>query len=184
MRSSLQVAIALLLAVPAAAQIPGIYAGQQARDIKALSAQEQSDLLAGRGMGFARAAELNHFPGPAHVLELREKLGLSPDQVSAVRASFGRMEGAAKPLGAQLVAQERELDAAFSAGTLTPAQLTARTDAIGALQGRLRAVHLAAHLEMRSVLTAPQIAAYDALRGYADGAAAPDPGHQHGMHRG
>ncbi len=116
-------------------------------------------------MGFARAAELNHYPSPAHILELREKLGLSPDQVRAVRASFDRMQGQAKTLGAQLVAQERDLDAAFHAGTLTPAQLSAQTEALGALHGRLRAVHLAAHLEMRSVLTSPQIATYSPCAG-------------------
>ena len=102
----------------------------------------------------------------------------------AVRTSFNRRQAGAKPLGAQLVAQERELDEAFRMGTLTPAQLNTRTEAIGALQGRLRAVHLAAHLEMRAVLTGPQIATYDALRGYADGGAAPDAGHQHGTHPG
>lgn len=127
-----------------------------------------------------RAGELNHYPGPAHVIELRDGLGLSPGQVDAVQASFRRMEAAAKPLGAELVAREREMDAAFRQGTITPARLAADTEAIGVLQGRLRAVHLAAHLEMRAILTPPQIAAYDALRGYRDGAAPPPAqGHRH-----
>ena len=39
-------------------------------DIKSLSQDDQSALLAGRGMGLARPAELNGYPGPAHVLEL------------------------------------------------------------------------------------------------------------------
>jgi hypothetical protein len=60
-------ALVLLLAVPAAAQTPSGYAGQQAREIKALSAEEQADLLAGRGMGLARADELNYYPGPTHI---------------------------------------------------------------------------------------------------------------------
>lgn len=79
------------------AHLPNGYAGQQTREIKALSAQ-QADLLAGRGMRLARAGELNHYPGPAHVLELRDKLGLTSNQVDAVRASFIRMESAAKHL--------------------------------------------------------------------------------------
>jgi hypothetical protein len=36
----------------------GSYAGQQSRDIKALSEEEVQGYLAGAGMGFARAAEL------------------------------------------------------------------------------------------------------------------------------
>ena len=178
MRTGLILA-ALLLAAPASAQAPAGYAGQQTREIKALSPQEVSDLLAGRGMGLARAGELNHHPGPAHVLELRDKLGLTPDQVSTVQTSFRRMEAAAKPLGAEIVARERDLDAEFQQGTMTPSRLATETEAIGSLQGRLRAVHLAAHLEMRAVLSPAQIAAYDTLRGYAGGdAARPVHGHQ------
>lgn len=168
---------ALLLAAPALAQSPGGYAGQQTREIKALSAQEQADLMAGRGMGLARAGELNHHPGPAHVLELRDKLELTSDQLATIQASFQRMEAAAKPLGVELIQREREMDAAFRQGAMTPARLAADTEEIGALQGRLRGIHLAAHLEMRLVLTPQQIATYDALRGYADGAAPSPHGH-------
>ena len=45
------------------------YAGMQTRAIKALSDQQIADLRAGRGMGMALPAELNGYPGPAHVLE-------------------------------------------------------------------------------------------------------------------
>ena len=53
----------------AAASSAATYAGQQNRQIKALSAQEQQDWLEGKGMGLAKAAELNGFPGPMHTLE-------------------------------------------------------------------------------------------------------------------
>ena len=46
-------------------------------DIKSLSQDEQSALLAGRGMGLARPAELNGYPGPTHVLELAAQLDLN-----------------------------------------------------------------------------------------------------------
>jgi hypothetical protein len=42
---------------------------------------------------------------------------------------------------------------------------------IGLLQGRPRAVHLGAHLEIQDVLTSTQVDRYMTLRGYA--------GHQH-----
>lgn len=179
MRTSSILIMFLLAAGPVAAQAPIGYAGEQTREIKSLAAQEQADLLAGRGMGLARAGELNHYPGPAHVLELRDKLSFSPEQIAIVEASFRRMLDAARPLGAELVERERLLDAAFREGTVTPARLREDTEAIGALQGRLRAVHLAAHIHMRSALTPGQVATYDALRGYTDTATAPSDRRHH-----
>jgi hypothetical protein len=132
-------------------------------------------------MGAARAAELNHFPGPAHVLELREQLGLSAWQIHAVQDSFDRMSAAAKPLGIEIVAAEQRLDRAFASGSIDRDTLRAQTAAIAELQGKLRAVHLAAHLETRALLTPDQIARYDALSGY--GGAAPA-GHDHRRHSG
>ena len=150
-------AVALPLAAASAQHSP--YAGEQGRDIKALSVREVADLLAGRGMGMARAAELNGYPGPMHVLELRDRLGLTPEQEAAVRASFARMEAAAKPLGAELVERERALDRAFAGAAVTTDALRSMTAAIGDVQGRLRAVHLAAHVETRAVLTEEQVRA-------------------------
>jgi hypothetical protein len=37
------------------------YAGQQTRAIKALSSQEEQDIRLGKGMGLAKAAELNGY---------------------------------------------------------------------------------------------------------------------------
>jgi hypothetical protein len=46
----------------AQSQLP--YVGQQFREIKALSPQEISDYLSGKGMGLAKAAELNGYLVP------------------------------------------------------------------------------------------------------------------------
>jgi hypothetical protein len=64
--------------------------------------------------------------------------------------------------------------------------LRAQTAAIGALEADLRRAHLAAHLEMRTLLTAEQVAAYDRLRGYGaaqGGAGAHGGSHGHGQMR-
>ena len=167
-------ALAAVLPVATASAQHSGYAGQETRAIKALSDRDVADLLAGRGMGMALPAELNGYPGPAHVLELRDRLGLTPEQEAAVRTAFARMEAEAKPLGAELVERERALDRAFAEGTVTPDGLRAMTAAIGGLQGRLRAVHLAPHIETRAVLTDAQVRAYDALRGYARAEGAPE----------
>ena len=147
----------------------GAYAGEERRAIKSLSADEVEALLQGRGMGLAKAAELNHYPGPMHVLELAAELRLTPEQRAATRAAFDKMRDAAVRLGRGIVARERRLDALFAAGNITEAGLRAETSAIARLQGSLRAAHLAAHLEMRRLLSPAQIKKYDELRGYAGG---------------
>ena len=89
------------------------------------------------------------------------------------------MSAAAKPLGGELIAQEQALDQLFAKGEITPDRLAAATAAIAELQGRLRAVHLSAHLETRALLNADQIARYQQLRGY-DASPAPEHRHHHG----
>jgi Spy/CpxP family protein refolding chaperone len=142
------------------------YAGQQTRSIKALSPEDVAGLLNGDGLGMAKTAELNGYPGPAHVLALAEELKLTEAQQVQVRAIFDRMNAEAKRLGAELVERERALDELFALGEITPDQLGTETAAISEIQGRLRSTHLAAHLETKPVLGADQIALYSRLRGY------------------
>jgi hypothetical protein len=68
---------------------------------------------------------------------------------------FDRMSAAANPLGGKLIAREQALDQLFATGAITPERLAAETAAIGELQGRLRLVHLAAHLETRPAQSRP-----------------------------
>ena len=176
------IAFAALLLAPAAsalAQHAQPYAGQESRAIKALSDQEAADLLAGRGMGLAKAAELNSYPGPMHALELRDALGLDTAQVAALEDQKRRMAEAARDLGRRLVSAERDLDRLFAERRIDAATLQERTEEIGRMQGRLRAVHLATHLETRAVLTDAQVRRYDELRGYAGGAPAQSHRHRH-----
>ena len=177
-RTLVLVLAACALAVPVLANTPSPYAGQQARSIKALSDRDIAALLKGEGMGLAKAAELNGYPGPAHVLSLATQPGLTESQLAQVTVIRDRMSAAAKPLGAQLIDRERALDQLFAKGEITPDRLAAETAAIGELQGRLRSVHLAAHLETRAALNPDQTALYQRLRGY--GSPATPPHHHRG----
>ena len=168
-RAALAAALTFLLASAGALAQQGHqpYAGQEKRAVKALSDAEIADLMAGRGMGLAKAAELNGYPGPAHLLEHADALKLAPDQRRAIEAVRARMAEAAVALGREIVAKEGELDAAFAEARIDAALLTAKTAEIAALMGRLRAVHLAAHIESRPLLSPAQIAEYNRLRGYS-----------------
>lgn len=136
------------------------------RDIKALSAEEVEGLRSGMGMGFALAAELNGHPGPRHVLDMAPMLSLTDEQRTATQAVFDEMDAAARTIGEEIVALERELDQAFAGATLTETRLGEVVGAIAEAQGRLRIVHLRAHLQMLPILTDEQRAAYDRARGY------------------
>lgn len=168
--------IGMLLGVTANASAQQPYAGLQTRAVKALSAQQIDDLRNGRGMGMALAAELNGYPGPVHVLELADALGLSDDQRARVTALFDSMKAEAVPLGERLITQERELDRHFAEKSITPGKLEAITTSIAAVQGTLRATHLKYHLLTLETLSVEQARQYAVLRGYADGA-------HHGRHR-
>jgi Spy/CpxP family protein refolding chaperone len=142
------------------------YAGEEHRSIKALSPEDIDALLAGDGMGYAKAAELNGYPGPAHVLDMADELQLTPEQTAATKAIEASMRTEAKSLGATLVAAERKLDALFAAKRIDERLLTSSLEEIGRLQARLRQSHLRAHLAQAKLLSAVQTERYFALRGY------------------
>ena len=148
--------------VPAASP----YAGEEGRDIKALSAQDIDAYLTGKGMGFAKAAELNGYAGPKHVLEMASELALSDEQRARTQALFDSMQTKAVALGRQLVDEERKLDRLFASATVTQNSLEESVNRIGSLQAGVRAAHLDPHLEQARILTPHQRALYLQLRGY------------------
>jgi Spy/CpxP family protein refolding chaperone len=175
------VIIALLTALPAFAQhnphqhAPtssqekqghSIYAGMRSHVIKALSKKQINDLRAGKGMSLALPAELNGYPGPAHVVELAEPLGLSAEQKLKTQTLFESMQSQAKVLGEQVISAEYKLDRLFKDGRASDASIEEATAKAAQLQGQLRAFHLRYHLNMMKILTSAQVAKYSQLRGY------------------
>lgn len=163
----------------ASAAQPSSYAGQDQREIKALSAEEVQSYLAGKGAGLAKAAELNHYPGPLHVLELADKLQLNDEQRSRTKAVFDAMQKEAIRAGKLLVEKERELDRQFAAGVVSMDSLRSALKQIGESQAEVRGSHLQAHIEQRAILTKTQIAKYDELRGYTSQNNSQHEGHRH-----
>jgi Spy/CpxP family protein refolding chaperone len=176
MRNPLTLIALALAAVGCAAQAPlghSAYAGQESREIKSLSPEDVSGLLAGKGLGYAKPAELNGYPGPLHVLELAANLQLSDEQRARTEALFASMQAKAKEAGQALVAEERALDRLFASRSVDAGSLAASLERIGKLQARVREAHLEAHLAQSGILTPGQVAHYARLRGYEAG------GHTH-----
>jgi Spy/CpxP family protein refolding chaperone len=161
-----------------AGQASSPYTGQEKREIKSLSKAEIDGYISGDGMGFAKTAELNHYPGPRHVLDLADELRLSNEQRKRTLAIFESMKSQAMSLGKQLVEKEQLLDLRFAEGTISDAELEQLVTEISTIQGKLRAVHLRAHLSQRVVLTPDQIRVYDVHRGYQR----PEPDDPHAAH--
>ena len=183
MRTVIVLAVALGLGGPALAEdvLTSPYRQQAAAGLRGLNQSEISELEAGAGMGMARAAELNGYPGPRHVLDAvaAGKLTVSAEQLRRIQQVFDQMQQDAQRLGASILEQERQLEAGFSAASITPDVLSSRVARIAALRGELRTIHLSAHLATRAVLSEAQVVRYNELRGYTQGADE----HQHPHHQ-
>ncbi|NKN00853.1 Spy/CpxP family protein refolding chaperone [Rhizobium leguminosarum] len=142
------------------------YTEETGRQIKSLSEADIGELMRGGGWGFAKPAELNGYPGPSHLLSMKDEIGLTKEQVGRVQSIFEDMQRRAIQEGQRFVAAERELDAAFKNKTVTERRLRALIDNAENSRSRLRLVHLAGHLEVTAILTPEQIAKYNELRGY------------------
>ena len=145
------------------------YAGHERYQIKSLSPQEETALLEGQGAGFAKAAELNGYPGPAHVIELADQLALTPAQMQSTQQLMREHKERARHLGADLIAAEQALDRLFSERRADAAVVASAAERIGLLQAQLRAEHLNTHLLQTALLSAEQARRYSELRGYAVG---------------
>ena len=182
LRLSIALVLTAAVAAPAGAQ-HSPYVEHTDRPIKALSAEETEQLLAGEGMGLALPAELNGYPGPKHVLELAGELELTEEQRQAVTRSYDEMHRQAVELGSAVVERERRLDTLFAAGDATPESLRAALEELESLRARLRYVHLNAHLETKALLTEAQVNRYQNLRGYAGEGHDPSQHHHGHAHR-
>lgn len=163
------------------------YAGQQDRDIKSLSAQDQQQLRAGQGWGLARSAELNGVPGPAHLLELANEIGLSAEQRQAIGALFAQMQQRAIELGNEFISRERAIDEYFRQRVFSEEKLKALVSESARALADLRYLHLSYHDQMMKIVTPAQVEKYNLLRGYAatssDPCASVPSGHDPVMYR-
>jgi len=171
----ISVIIAIVIPQSLMAAQTSTYSGQESRVIKSLSEQEIESLRSGDGMGFAKAAELNHYPGPRHVLMLAGELRLTVSQQFGTQALYDDMRGDAVLLGRKLLHAEEELDQLFSGETVDAESLEKTLQNIGHLRAKLRFVHLEAHLQQREILKSYQRDRYDQLRGYRNRTSIHDP---------
>ncbi|MEO1022119.1 MAG: hypothetical protein AAFW89_06200 [Bacteroidota bacterium] len=144
------------------------YADLTGRTIKTLSQNDIEQLAQGKGWGFALAAELNQYPGPRHVLDLSEELGLSGKQEAEITAIFDKMQSMAIEVGTLFIEAERTLNMAFNKESLSEEEVVRLVQESEKKRAELRSIHLLAHLQTKAVMTMDQVERYDQLRGYSD----------------
>jgi hypothetical protein len=160
------------------------YAGFETRAIKSLSETDIEELRRGGGWGLALAAELNGIPGPAHLLELRDEIPLSAEQVTHIQTIFEEMRTEAIATGVRLIEAEAAIEAAFRDGALDDTRLQSLITEAEAARAELRFIHLSRHLSTPRLLSEEQVARYNALRGYGSDPCANTPeGHDAEMWR-
>lgn len=171
--------LASFLAVTTAYAQHQPYTGQQERDIKAMSPDEVKQFLSGAGMGYAKPAELNRFPGPMHVLELADKLDLTSEQRARTKTLMDSHKAEAREIGRKSVESERAIEMLFRSGKLDDTALAKSVREAAVLEGEYRLAHLETHRRMRALLSDEQVARYVRLRGYEGAAAVSHEGRLH-----
>ena len=142
------------------------YSGQETRTIKSLSPEDIVELERGGGWGLAKVAELNGLPGPAHLLELKNEIGLTGEQLTKIQVIHDEMKSQAIEFGKKLIQLEEALEALFQSRVPTETDLKNLLTDIAQTRSQLRFIHLSAHLKTPRILTAKQIETYNQLRGY------------------
>ena len=142
------------------------YSGFDKRKVASFSDADVAAMLDGRGMGFALPAEINGYPGPMHVLELADQLGLTPEQRVVLRERFEFMQAQARKAAARYVAAESALDQAFRDKVMDLVTIKRLTLEADTTRAEKRFAHLQAHVNARAILTAEQLVKYAVLRGY------------------
>ena len=118
----------------------------------------------GRGFGMAFPADQNGYPGPMHVLELKDQLQLTPDQEAQIRTLMQAMFAESRPKSARLLEAEERLRRLFANRAADEASVRATVAQVEEARREVALVHLLTHLRTRSLLTEPQIRLYHSAR--------------------
>ena len=160
-------AVTALVALTAAAWAQHDHGGAGAsghQAAQACQAEFEQVVSEGRGFGLAFAADQNGYPGPMHVLELKERLALSPEQEASARALMHAMFAASRPASGRLLEAEAKLRRLFAGGSADETSVRAAVGEVERRRAEVRLVHLLTHLKTRALLSEAQRRLYHETR--------------------
>ena len=174
MRSPLSLVLAGMLATTAAPALaqhgPGAHSHTGAvpstghLTAQACLAEFDAVVAEGRGFGMAFPADQNGYPGPLHVLELKDRLRLSRDQEAKAEVLLAAMFAESRPKSSRLLDAEAKLRRLFAASRPDEAAVRTAVGEVETARADVRLVHLLFHLKMRDALTDEQRRAYQEAR--------------------
>jgi Spy/CpxP family protein refolding chaperone len=118
----------------------------------------------GRGFGMAFVADQQGYPGPLHVLELKDRLRLSRDQEAKAEGLLAAMYAESRPKSSRLLEAEAKLRRLFAANRPDEAAVRTAVGEVETARADVRLVHLLFHLKMRDALTDEQRRIYQDAR--------------------
>jgi Spy/CpxP family protein refolding chaperone len=124
----------------------------------------EQNIATGRGFGMAFAADQNGYPGPLHILELKDRLKLTADQEAKAQAMMATTLAESRPKSARLLDAEAKLAQLFASGQADEASVRAAVADVEKARAEVRLVHLMTHLKTRDLLTGEQRRLYNEAR--------------------
>ncbi len=131
---------------------------------EACATEGDKNIASGRGFGMAFVADQNGYPGPLHVLELKDPLKLTAEQEAKVQSMLAAMFAESRPKSARLLEAEAKLRRLFAGGQADEATVRAAAAEVEKARTEVRLVHLTFHLRTREVLTDEQRRVYHEAR--------------------
>lgn len=132
--------------------------------VQACEAEFEAVVRDGRGFGMAFTADQTGYPGPLHVLELKDRLALTAEQEATARTMMHAMFAESRPKGAALLEAEARLRKLFADGAPSEAAVRAAVAEVERARSEVRLVHLLTHLKTRDLLTEAQRRIYHEAR--------------------
>lgn len=140
----------------------------------------ETNIATGRGFGMAFVADHNGYPGPLHILELKDRLKLTAEQEAKAQAMMAATLAESRPKSARLLDAEAKLAQLFASGQADEASVRAAVAEVEKTRTEVRLVHLMTHLKALDLLTEEQRRLYSEARWSAPdgphGAGAPGTG--------
>jgi Spy/CpxP family protein refolding chaperone len=124
----------------------------------------EQTIASGRGAGLAFVADQNGYPGPLHVLELKDRLKLTAEQEAKVQTMLTAMFAESKPKSARMLDAEAKLRHLFASGHADETAVRAAVADVEKARTEVRLIHLMFHLRTRGLLTDEQRRLYHEVR--------------------
>ncbi len=125
---------------------------------------DKEQLLKGESKDEIIIAENNGYVSPQKVLELKEQLGLTRDQVRKITEMMTNHPISLTVKGQEIVEAEEDLNNLFASGNVSEKMLRVKLERIGKLRADLKFIHLQIYIKVRQILSANQINRLEEIR--------------------